>query len=277
MIKITKQILKKALPFFIYNIIKIIYKFLKDYKSRNYDLLKDLEYNENLFKKFNINISKIKSKLNSLNLSYENEQLSWHYHLFIGLKDYFKNQKINILEIGTHDGTFTNFISKIYSNCQITTIDLDEGDKIFINTYNRDDKKKLNQFLKLRKNNLNRYNINFIKLNSINIEKYFHKKKFDLIWVDGDHLNPQVTIDIVNSLALLTNKGIICTDDVIMNTKFKKSKYISNESFLTLKHFENNKILKNYYLIKRIIKSNFFEKKYISISTFNNNFKFPIN
>lgn len=277
MIKITKHILKKILPFFIYNLIKIIYNFFKDYKSRNYDLLKDLEYNENLFKKFNINISKIKSKLKSLNLLYENEQLSWHYHLFIGLKDYFKNKKINILEIGTHDGKFTNFISKIYNNCQITTIDLDESDKIFINTYNRDDKKKLNQFLKLRKNNLNRHNINFVKLNSINIKKYFHKKKFDLIWVDGDHLNPQVTIDIVNSLALLNNKGVMCTDDVIMDTKFKKSKYISNESFLTLKHFENNKMLKNYYLIKRIIKSNLFEKKYISISTFINNFKFPIN
>ena len=135
MIIITKKILKKTLPFFIYNLIKIIYNFLKNCKSKNYDLLKDLEYNENLFKKFNINISKIKSKLSSLNLSYENEQLSWHYHLFIGLKDYFKNQKINILEIGTHDGKFTNFISKIYSNCQITTIDLDESDKIFINTY----------------------------------------------------------------------------------------------------------------------------------------------
>ena len=277
MVKITKHILKKILPFFIYNLITIIYNFFKDYKSSNYDLLKDLEYNENLFKKFNINISKIKSKLNSLNLLYENEQLSWHYHLFIGLKDYFKNKKINILEIGTHDGKFTNFISKIYNNCQITTIDLDESDKIFINTYNRDDKKKLNQFLKLRKNNLNRHNINFVKLNSINIKKYFHKKKFDLIWVDGDHLNPQVTIDIVNSLALLNNKGVMCTDDVIMDTKFKKSKYISNESFLTLKHFENNKMLKNYYLIKRIIKSNLFEKKYISISTFINNFKFPIN
>ena len=277
MLKNIKSILKKVLPFFIYKLIKVFYNFLKNYKSADYDLLRDLKYNENLFKKFNFDISKIKLQLKSLNFSYEDSQLSWHYHLFIGLKSYFKNNKINILEIGTHNGSFTNFVSKVYSNCLITTIDLDENDNIFINSYNRGDKKKLNQFLELRKNNLNRDNISFVKLNSINIKKYFHNKKFDLIWVDGDHLNPQVTIDIVNSLSLLKNKGIICADDVIMDIKFRKTKYTSNEGFLTLKHFEDNKILKNYFLIKRIVKSNFFEKKYISISTFNSNLKFPIN
>jgi len=75
-------------------------------------------------------------------------------------------------------------------------------------------------------------NINFINLNSLNIKKYFKEKKFDLIWVDGDHLNPQVTIDIINSLDLLDNDGVICTDDVIMDSNFLGSKYVSNEAFL---------------------------------------------
>ena len=109
------------------------------------------------------------------------------------------------------------------------------------------------------------------------MKKYFYGKEFDLIWIDGDHLNPQVTIDIVNSLDLLNNDGIICTDDVIMDTKFEKNKYTSNEGFLTLKHFGDNKILKNEYLIKRIQKDNSITKKYVSISTFENNSKFIVN
>ena len=192
----------------------------------------------------------------------------------MGLKDYFGNKKINILEIGTYNGNFSNFISKLYDESYITTIDLDESDNQFINTYGREEKEKLDEFLKLRNKNLNRKNINFIKLNSLNIKKYFKEKKFDLIWVDGDHLNPQVTIDIINSLDLLNNDGIICTDDVIMDIKFKKNKYVSNEGFFTLKHLEDNVLIKNYYLIKRIRMNNANLKKYVSISTFKDNSKF---
>jgi len=271
MIKFIAKILKKFLPIFLYLKLKKIYEIIKPV---NYDLSKDLNYNENLFKLLKFDIKKIKSQLNSLNFQYHTPKLSWHYHLFVGLKDYFGKKKINILEIGTHNGNFSNFISKLYDESHITTIDLDETDNQFINTYGREEKEKLDEFLKLRNKNLNRKNINFIKLNSLNIKKYFKEKKFDLIWVDGDHLNPQVTIDIINSLDLLNNDGIICTDDVIMDIKFKKSKYVSNEGFFTLKHLEDNGLIKNYYLIKRIRMNNANLKKYISISTFKDNSKF---
>jgi hypothetical protein len=198
--KVIVKILKKLLPNYWYLKLKKIYLILK---YGNYDLSKDLNYNENLFKLLKFDIEKIKLQLNSLNFQYHAPGLSWHYHLFVGLKDYFKNQKINILEIGTYKGDFSNFISKIYGESHITTIDLDETDNQFVNTYNREEKEKLDKFLKLRNKNLNRKNINFIKLNSLNLKKYFNEIKFDLIWVDGDHLNPQVTIDIINSLDLL--------------------------------------------------------------------------
>ena len=271
MIKLIAKILKKLLPNSLYLKLKRIYETIK---YGNYDLSKDLNYNENLFKLLKFDIEKIKSQLNSLDFQYHTLGLSWHYHLFVGLKDYFGNKKINILEIGTYNGNFSNFISKLYDESNITTIDLDESDNQFINTYGREEKEKLDEFLKLRNKNLNRKNINFIKLNSLNIKKYFNEKKFDLIWVDGDHLNPQVTIDIINSLDLLNNDGIICTDDVIMDNKFKKNKYVSNEGFFTLKHLEDNRLIKNYYLIKRIHLSNAVQKKYVSVSAFKDNSKF---
>jgi hypothetical protein len=275
MIKIISKILKKLLPLPHYSQVKKIYDIFRNYKSRNYDLSKDLDYNENLLISLKFQIKKIKYRLNKLNYSYQDPILSWHYHLFAGLKDYFENKNINILEIGTFNGQFTNFISEIYEDAQIITIDLNANNKQFLNSYGRE--KKLDGYLEFRKKNLFRKNINFIELNSIHIKKYFYEKKFDLIWIDGDHLNPQVTIDIINSLDLLNKDGIICTDDVIMNVKFKKDKFVSNEGFFTLKHLEDNQILKNYYLIKRIRKSNAINKKYISISVFKDNSKFIIN
>ena len=145
MIKIINQICKKLLPQSIYSRIKIIYYSLQ---SSNYDLSKDLEYNENLFKKFNFDIEKIKQKLNSQNFSYHDDWLSWHYHLFVGLKDYFEDKKINILEIGTASGAFTNFISKVYDDHQITTISLGENE-IPLSEFGGDEEKK-RKFLELK-------------------------------------------------------------------------------------------------------------------------------
>ena len=275
LIEITSKILKKFLPNSWYIYLQKIHRTKKiSNKYRDYNLSEDLKYNENLFKLLNFDIEKIKLQLNSLGFQYHAQGLSWHYHLFVGLKNYFGNKKIDILEIGTHDGNFSNFISKIYDESYVTTIDLDESDEQFINTYGRNEKEKFDKHLKIRNKNLNRKNINFIKLNSLNIKKYFKEKKFDLIWVDGDHLNPQVTIDIINSLDLLNNDGIICTDDVIMDNNFKNSDYVSSDGFFTLKHLEENGIIKNYYLIKRIRVKNAIYKKYVSVGTFKDNQKF---
>ena len=81
-------------------------------------------------------------------------------------RGYFENKNINILEIGTFNGQFTNFISGIYEDAQITTIDLNASNKKFINSYGREEKKKLDEFLEFRRKNLLRKNINFIELNS---------------------------------------------------------------------------------------------------------------
>ena len=50
-------------------------------------------------------------------------------------------------------------------------------------------------------NMLNLDNILFKSMNSLNICNAFKESSFDLIWIDGDHLYPQVVIDIVNSIS----------------------------------------------------------------------------
>ena len=101
--------------------------------------------------KLKFDINAIKSQINKFNYSYNDQNLSWHYHLFVGLQKYFSNKKIEILEIGTLSGEFTDFISKIYKDSEVTTIDLDDADKTFTSTYGRDQKEKLTKFLDQRK------------------------------------------------------------------------------------------------------------------------------
>ena len=56
----------------------------------------------------------------------------------------------NILEIGTFTGEFTNFLSKVFPNSLITSIDLETGNKLFRETYNRKKEKELNKFLEIK-------------------------------------------------------------------------------------------------------------------------------
>jgi len=247
---------------------KKIFYLLKKVLSFFYDLKKDLKYNEDVFNKLNINTNKIKEILKENKLNYYSQNLSWHFHTFCGLKQYFANNSVevkNILEIGTYDGNFTNFISDIFNKTKITSIDLSEEDNQFINSYRRQEKEFLKKFLEKRSKNTNKKNIEFIKLNSINILNRFIDKKFEIIWIDGDHHNPQVTIDIINSLSLLSENGIICVDDIIKDKNFRTKK-VSGESYETLTLLEKNKIINNQYVIKRVNKNNFFVKKFISIS-----------
>jgi len=237
-------------------------------KLKRYNVSLDLNYNEDLLRQFSINKEKIITELNFYKLDYYNQALSWQYHLFLGLKEHFKNKEINILEIGTFDGTFTNFISKVFSNSTITTIDLVDSDNNFINTYNRSNYNFYKEYLRIRNENLNEKNINVLKFNSLYLKKHFNIKKFDLIWIDGDHKNPQVTLDIINSLDIMNKDGILCVDDIIKDKNFKGDKYVSNHGFLTLEYLENNNLIKNNYLLKRVGIKNSILKKYISISVF---------
>jgi predicted O-methyltransferase YrrM len=270
MITNITRYLQKYLSKSNYEIIRKNYRLFRDFKYLYYNTYEDLKYNENLISELGLDLQEIKLRLYQTNIQYDDENLSWHYHLFAGLNKYFekKNIKINnILEIGTYDGKFSNFLSQIYPNAKITTIDLDEKSAEFKNSYNRQDTNVLNKFLIQRKINLKKKNISFISDDSLNIKKYFNTKKFDLIWIDGDHSNPQVSIDIINSLDLINNNGIIVNDDVTIN---KKSKYASNDAHKLLDFLEKKNLLKNHYLIKRIRKKNSYYKKYISVSFLKN-------
>jgi len=201
--------------------------------------------------------------LNIFNEIYENElksidiPKSQHQILFASIS---KLKKINnILEIGTHDATNVLFLSTLFKNSKIVSLDLDDNDEIFKTTYERHDEEYRKNFIYQRDSILKKCkNVIYIKKSSIK-HLLLTNEKFDLIWVDGAHGYPEVAIDISNSLRLLNKEGYLLCDDVFLKGSDKDPIYKSIASFSTLISF---------------VKAGFIKKFNLVIKKFNNNKKF---
>lgn len=233
-------------------------------------VLQNINSNEIILSSLNFDISKIKKILKENNLEYSNPRLSWHYHIFT---NYASDQKLNILEIGTYDGTFTNFLSKIFRNSEITSIDLPDNNYDFIETYNRNNSENLNELIKKRTKNLQMTNINFLQIDSFYLFENFINKKFDFIFIDGDHLNPQVTIDIFQSIKLLKANGIMIVDDIVknLNNVFNSidtdAPYTDSQSYFTLERLKKRNLIESSYILKYTFPKKFENKyKYLSVT-----------
>ena len=176
---------------------------------------------------------------------------SEHEVLFSSLS-VIKNQKISdILEIGTFDGVNSFLLSNLFPKSNVDTIDLHETDEDFINFYDR--KNKIKDFINNRNKVLvKNSNINFFHLNSLKLLN--HKKKYDLIWIDGAHGYPTVSIDIINSLNMIKDNGIILCDDVVVNLNHLNSDrmYSSIASFETLSALQKQNLIKFNLIYKRL-------------------------
>ena len=265
MFKFFKRIILRFFGTVFYNKLKKLKKnFYKiiNFKKLYYDKNLDLRYNEKILSSIfeNFNIENVKKILKNNNIDYYDQKISWHFHLF----SCFNNEIENILEIGTLDGNFTKFLSKKFPHSKIFSIDLNHENPIFQSTYDRNDKLKLKEFLQRRSENLKNSNIYFSECDSFFVLDKFRDIKFDLIWIDGDHLNPQVSFDIFSSYNLLNENGYLCCDDIIFDDY--RTEYVNSDSYITLNSLEQKKILKNNYILKRVSKDNYKVKKYIGVS-----------
>ncbi len=234
--------------------IKIKNKFYNLILIKKYDYeFYQLEQN-NIFSKLNLNRDQGNEKLKyikkELNLASDRPMSSEHEVLFssLSLDKNFKN--INILEIGTFDGYNCKLLSGLFKYSKIKTIDLKSNTETFQNTYER--KNQTNKFIESRDKFFHdEKNIKFEELNSLNLINY--KEKFDLIWIDGAHGYPIVCIDIINSLNLIKDGGMILCDDVFKNYKGNEDEmYNSKASFETLKALKNEKLIKLEFIYKRL-------------------------
>lgn len=212
-----------------------------------------LEENERALSSLGLRVRRIRSTMEKMDVDYESASVSWHHHIFAGLSDSIaadETKKVKILEIGTHDGSFANFLSEIFPAGEIYTIDLPENHPIFISSYGREADDRRREFVNARDKKLSPKNIRFFEMHSSKIFQEFATIKFDAIWVDGDHHNPQVTIDIMSALFLLEKGGVVCVDDVLFSQG--KTRYVSGESERTLQNLAENQVVELAFVRKRI-------------------------
>lgn len=226
---------------------KVIYElFYNVEKIRDVEIQKykefGFEYQQALDK-----INKTLKKLGQDEYYLQRDMASAHWLLFAALSE---TQDIkNILEIGTFDGKTTLLLSKLFPNAKITTVDLPDDDPIFASSYQREDEKYRSDFLNQQAENTSSENINLIKRNSFFLNEVVDEK-FDLIWVDGGHLYPEISWDICNTYHLSNRNGWIMYDDIIPHQKGDHS-MASSDAFTVLEYIKQRIESKIIYFLKR--------------------------
>ena len=239
--KIPKKILNKLNYYF-------------SYKKYNQNFFEE-EQNK-IYEHFCLNrqegIKKLISTKRDLDFKLRDSDMSSEHEVIFSSLSLSKNQSFSdILEIGTFDGFNSLLLSNLFRNSNIDTIDLSETDDDFVNFYYRKD--KINKFVQDRNIILSKNkNINFSPLNSLKLLNY--KKKYDLIWIDGAHGYPVVCIDIINSLHILKENGLILCDDVCLKLNQSNSDimYSSIATYETLNELKKQDLIDFRLIYKRL-------------------------
>jgi len=224
------------------------------YKKYNQNFFEEKQ--NKIFEHFGLNrqegIKKLISTKKDLDFKLRDREMSSEHEVIFSSLSLSKNKSFSdILEIGTFDGFNSLLLSNLFRNSNIDTIDLSENDDDFVNFYNRKD--NINKFTQHRNITLSKNkNINFIHLNSLKLLNY--KKKYDLIWIDGAHGYPVVCIDIINSLHILKENGLILCDDVFLKLNQSNSDimYSSIATYETLNELKKQDLINFRLIYKRL-------------------------
>jgi len=160
---------------------------------------------------------------------------SVHWLIFACLGDALPATR-RILEIGTYDGQFTAILARLFPAAEIVTVDLPESDPILRTTYERKADEDYRRFVEKRNANLGSANIVFRQFNSAFLLDRV-RGPFDLVWVDGGHLYPEVAWDIAAAHHLCRDGGYLLCDDVIPAPDGPRTAYVSPDSYQVLDYF----------------------------------------
>ena len=156
----------------------------------------------------------------------------------------------NILEIGTYLGESSVLLSQIFPNSSITTVDLPDDDPILAATYGRNNAAAMKEYREKQRRNVSRAGVNFLQTNSFFVPAVL-EKKFDLIWIDGGHLFPEIAWDICNAYHLCIRTGWILCDDVTPHKRGHRNELSSPDSFKVLEYVNRRTADKVTYFLKR--------------------------
>jgi len=162
-------------------------------------------------KLFSIFYKNTKKKIKRQNqLFLKNKKITNDYFSMNAFYFYQNLKKIinfrNYLEIGSYEGNSAMFVSRNFENVKVYCVD----------TWSGSAEHKNQNFNNVEKNfDENTEEFFNIKKNKICSDSFFEKnsKKFDCIYVDGNHYFDQVYKDCVNSLNCLEDQGLLIFDD----------------------------------------------------------------
>ena len=255
-----------------FNLTKRIYRrIVKEYALKtSFNKLKSSVQNQ-IFDELGLSRSAGLKKINKIlvedfSKNYDEKNQMDSEHLIILSSISCLNQPIkDILEIGTYSARTTFILSKLFGDANILSIDIPSIDSDFTSTYSRQD--NVQKFVENRNKNLSASKrIRFREINSINLTN--SEEKFNLIWVDGAHGYPTVTMDIINSYRLCKKNGYVVIDDVYKEVDYSDKHYKSIAAYETLLELKKAKLINDFYLIPKRLDGQYnlpWEKKYIGI------------
>lgn len=262
-------------PFAYFRKIRQIRLALEDRKYyRLYDEKAALQAQRDIFAELGFDYDKAVERMKSTiaqspelhHISLENDasMFSEHWIAFAALD----SQRLKrILELGTFNGESARFLSLLFPNAEVVTLDLPDDSSVFLDSYGRNNDEYRNKFIDHRTKMLNRPNIRYLATNSFFLPA-LNLGTFDFIWVDACHEYPDVAWDACNSWHLCSPGGWIFFDDVYLSDFPFFSR---GESFAprdTLKAFEMYGISKVNYFVKRLVpqaSANPRRRKYIGV------------
>jgi len=167
------------------------------------------------------------------------------------LTENLTNKNLNILEIGSYEGSSAVFFLDYFKNSKISCIETFKGS---------DEHSNIN-FENTKKNfvhNLNKYEERLMLIETRSddfFNKQIQNKFYDIVYVDGSHHFQDVYNDAINSFERLNFDGIIIFDDFLKKyyQDLSKDPIVAIFKFLK-KHKKNIKILNVGYqiIIKKI-------------------------
>ena len=176
--------------------------------------------------------------------------ISAHLILFAGLalRNY---QAPNILEIGTFEAWTTRFLSHFFPKSDITTIELPEDDPIYLSTYSRETSGGRGQVEERMHANLAQTQAMQLRVNSFFLPAQCNKK-FDLAWIDGGHMYPEIAWDACNAFHLCKDGGMLVFDDVVLHAKPSDRLYLSEGMVTILEYVARRSSCRVTFLMKYV-------------------------
>ena len=138
------------------------------------------------------------------------------------VEKFFHTNNSLILEIGTHKGDFSTMLLEKFKPKKLVLVDpwIAEKDKIYQSSwygnFNGTGQKLQDLYYENVKkkfgHQINNKQVEILRMKSSEAFKVL-KNKFDLIYIDGNHLYNYVLEDLENSLNIINNNGLIILDD----------------------------------------------------------------